>query len=244
MRAAVVTGAAGGIGRAVARKLLAEGYRVFAFDRDPITTEHPGLTAVQGDATSPDDVARLAAAVQAHGPLHVLVNAVGLACEGSFDDLTLETWRASFDLNLTSVFLTTQALLPLLRQAGGDRAIVNLSSTLARVADPQVIAYGTFKAALEHFSRTLALHLAKDGIRVVVVAPGPVSATASESRWAEDRYAKLNPLGRFATPEEVATLIAFLAGPDAGFITGSVHAVDGGDSALGAGWGFLEQLPR
>ncbi|HEV7666449.1 MAG TPA: SDR family oxidoreductase [Chloroflexota bacterium] len=242
-RISVVTGAAGGIGRATVNALLARGDRVIAFDVDPspfVQSDH--LTPLAGDATRAADVETLLHTAVALGGLHVLINLVGSPCTGRFEALTLDDWRTGFELNLTSVWLVTRKLLPLLRATAGDRVIVNLSSTLARVSDPDTIAYGAFKAALEHLSRTLAIDLAADHIRVVAVAPGPVSGTRSDQQWSEEQFGRLNPLGRFATPNEVASVIAFVSSTAASFVTGCVYAVDGGDSALGVGWGAPRRL--
>jgi 3-oxoacyl-[acyl-carrier protein] reductase len=268
-RIAIVTAAGGGIGRAVVRRLLAQNMIVVAVDRDQATldalaAEHSVALAApatkrdrrvvreqeadrsaaalhlqQGDLTDPAQVERIFRAAGELGPLHVLVNGVGSACSSALADLSLDEWRRLFDLNLTSVLLCTQAALPLLRAAEGDRVIVNLSSTLATVADPDTLAYGMFKAGLDQWTRSLALALAPDRIRVVAVAPGPVSQTGGEAAFDSPRFAQLNPLGRFATPAEVAALIGFLTTPDASFISGAILRIDGGDSALGAGWGPL-----
>jgi NAD(P)-dependent dehydrogenase (short-subunit alcohol dehydrogenase family) len=178
------------------------------------------------------------------GDLHALVNGVGSACSGGLRDLNVNDWQRKFDLNLTSVLLCSQAALPLLEQRVGDRVIVNLSSTLARVADPDTLAYGAFKAALEHMTRSMALELAPQNIRVVAVAPGPVAATGGEAAWEQERYVRLNPLCRFATADEIAGIIAFLLSPAACYITGTTISVDGGDSALGIGWGTFNRLDR
>lgn len=248
-RIAVVTAAGGGIGRAIVQRLLADGLMVVAVDRDQtalntLATAQPGsaLQIQQADLTDPADVARVFAAIGELGALHVLVNGVGSACSSRLSDLALAEWRRLFDLNLTSVLLCTQAALPLLRASQGDRVIVNLSSTLATVADPDTLAYGAFKAALDQWTRSLALELAPDRIRVVAVAPGPVAETGGEAAFESPRFAQLNPLGRFATPGEVAALTSFIAAPEASFITGTILRIDGGDSALGAGWGPLLRL--
>ena len=248
-RLAVVTAAGGGIGRATARRLLANNLTVVAVDRDAaaldaLETELQSATllTVAGDMTSPADVARVFALAAEHGPLTVLVNGVGSTCSSSLRELTLAEWQRLFDLNLTSVLLCVQAALPLLETTPGDRAIINISSALAQVADPQTLAYGAFKAGLEQLTRTLALEIAPSRIRAVAVAPGPVAATGGEAAFESAAFARLNPLGRFATVDEVAGLIAFLASPAAAYITGTIIRLDGGDSALGAGWGPLQAL--
>jgi 3-oxoacyl-[acyl-carrier protein] reductase len=239
---AVVTGASNGIGAATVRVLLDGGYHVVAFDTEPMLNTSEHLEMVQGDATREEDVERLAMHVANIGTLHVVVNVVGSVCGGRLLDLTPADWRNGFDVNLTSVFLVCRALLPILERTQGDRVIVNLSSSLARVCDPETIAYGAFKSALEHFSRTLALELAPRGVRVMVVAPGPVAGAAAEARWDEASFGHLSPLKRFATPQEVARVIGFIAAPEAAYLTGAVYAVDGGDAALGVGWGSLNEL--
>lgn len=247
-RIAVVTAAGGGIGRAIAQQLLMDGAIVVAVDRNEqalhLVTENERLHLVVGDMTKPDDVARVYRQVEQLGALHVVINGVGSTCSSSLRDLTLNDWQHSFNLNLTSAFLCTQAALPLLESTPGDRAIINISSTLATVADPSTLAYGAFKAALEQMTRSLALELAPQGIRALAIAPGPVAGTSGEAAYETDAFAKLNPMGRFATGAEIAALTAFLASPKAAYITGTVIRIDGGDGALGAGWGSLQKLLR
>lgn len=248
-RVAVVTAAGGGIGRATVRRLLAQDYVVLALDHNPAALESlaadsgtQALHCVVADLTRPDDVARSFERVSRLGRLDVLINGVGSTCSSRLHDLSINDWQRLFDLNLTSVFLATRAALPLLEATPGDRAIINLSSTLAVVADPDTLAYGALKAGLEQMTRSLALELAPKGIRVVCVAPGPVAETGGEEAFETEANARLNPLGRFATVDEVAALIAFAASPESSYLTGTTLRLDGGDSALGAGWGPLTVL--
>jgi NAD(P)-dependent dehydrogenase (short-subunit alcohol dehydrogenase family) len=250
-RIALVTAAAGGIGQATVRHLLASGLLVVAADRDAGALQtlrsacpEAALHTIVGDMTSEADVARAVALAAQLGDLAVLVNGVGSACSSSLRDLTLAEWQRLFALNLTSVFLCVRAALPLLETSSGDRVIINISSTLAQVADPQTLAYGAFKAGLEQLTRALALEVAPKRIRALALAPGPVAATGGEAAFETDAFARLNPLGRFANVDEIGALIAFLASPAAAYISGTTIRVDGGDSALGAGWGPLQALLR
>lgn len=248
---AVVTAAGSGIGKAAALRLVRDGLAVLAVDKDAdalgrLQREYYDLPlhTHTADMTDEHAVLEVFAAADRLGALQVLVNGVGSVCSGDLRTIDLNDWRNKFELNLTSVLLCSRAALPLFARSAGDRVVINISSTLARVADPDTLAYGAFKAALEHMTRAMALDLAPAGIRVVAVAPGPVAATGGESAWEAEHYAAFNPLNRFAAPDEIADVIAFLASPHARYITGTTLPVDGGDGALGVGWGSLERLQR
>lgn len=246
---AVVTAAGSGIGKATARHLVRNGFTVLAVDIDAAALarlaneqQNMPLHTHVADMTDEQAVENMFAAADQLGELHVLVNGVGSVCSGGLRTIELADWQRKFDLNLTSVLLCCRAALPRLERSNGDRVIVNISSTLARIADPDTLAYGAFKAALEHMTHAMALELAPHGIRAVAVAPGPVAATGGEAAWEGEHYAKLNPLGRFATPNEIAEVVAFVASPAARYITGTTIRVDGGDAALGLGWGSFVRL--
>ena len=246
---AIVTAAGGGIGSAVVGRFLEQGLHVAAIDNDAAALNHllalhPGaaLHPFVADMTDEDAVNTVYAQFAALQDVRVVVNGVGSVCSGGLRDMTMSQWRSGFDLNLTSVFLSTRAALPLLERSTGDRVIVNISSTLASVVDATTLAYGAFKAALDQMTRAMALDLAAQGIRVVAVAPGPVAGTTGEAQFEEAHYERFNPLGRFATTTEIAGVIAFLASHDARYMTGTVVQIDGGDAALGVGWGSLPRL--
>jgi NAD(P)-dependent dehydrogenase (short-subunit alcohol dehydrogenase family) len=225
MKAALVTGAAGGIGAAVCAVLADAGYEVIGVDR-----EHADLT----DETAVADVLagldRLALVVCAHGGSGRRFG------DGPVDACTLEGWEATLAMNLTSVFLVCRAAVPKLRANGGG-AIVTVASVLGLVGgdrDFATHAYAASKGAVIALTRSMAVTYAPDGIRCNVVAPGlvatPMSARAQDDPAIRARLAELQPLtGDFGTPADVAGAVAYLA--DAPFVTGTVLTVDGGWTA-------------
>jgi meso-butanediol dehydrogenase / (S,S)-butanediol dehydrogenase / diacetyl reductase len=225
MKAALVTGAAGGIGGAVCAALETRGYAVTGVDR-----EQADLT----DAAQVEDVfaglERFDLVVCAHGGSGRRFG------DGPVDECTLEGWETTLAMNLTSVFLVCRQALPRLRANGGG-AIVTVASVLGLVGgdrDFATHAYAASKGALIALTRSMAVTYAPDGIRCNVVAPGliatPMSARAQGDPAIRARLAELQPLtGDFGTPEDVAGAVVYLA--EAPFVTGTVLTVDGGWTA-------------
>lgn len=245
-RVALITGAASGIGRATARRFLAEGARVAAADMngDGLEAEfagHDGAVTVAGDVSDPADAARMAAAaVEAFGTIEILVNCAGIARYTNFLELPLEEWQLVQDVNSTGTFLMAQAVARhmvaerSLRQH--SRAIVNIASVEAHVVlassgHPQVH-YNASKGAVHMITRALAVELAPHGIRVNSICPGltetPLAAYALATPERRASIEKLVPLGRVAQPGEIAAAALFLASDDASYITGEALVVDGG----------------
>ncbi len=232
----VVTGSTEGIGLEVVRLLQAEGARVAGSSR---RAEGAGDLHIAADLAEPGEPQRvIATALEAFGRIDCLVNNVGWAEIHRFDELTEELWERSFQINLMSAVRATQAALPGMKERGAG-AIVNVSSTSAKRPSPAMPEYSVTKAALLSFSRLVADLHAKDGIRCNAVTPGPTATRAwlSEGGLADQQgerseiFAKVGagrPLGRMASPEEIAAVIVFLCSDQASFVTGAAWSVDGG----------------
>ena len=243
---AVVTGAARGIGLAIARKFLASGDAVALLDIDATT-----LATTTANLAAPDDVLSIVcdvsqpAEVQAaiaqvdrrFGRLDALVNNAGIAVFKPILETTIEDWARVLATNLTGPFLCTQACAPLMLRSGGG-SVVNIASISGVRASTLRVAYGTSKAALIHLTKQQAVELGNAGIRVNCVAPGPVdTAMAQQVHSADIRtsYRDAIPLNRYGTVDEIADAVAFLCSDAASFINGQMLAVDGGFDASGVG---------
>jgi NAD(P)-dependent dehydrogenase (short-subunit alcohol dehydrogenase family) len=238
---ALVTGASRGIGAATARRLAAEGHRVVLAARsaEPLAAlaaelggDHGDALAVPTDLTDPSAVDALVDATRAFAgtaPLAVLVNNAGvLPTATRAERMSLDDWQRTLMLNLTSPwYLATRAHALM----GEGSVVVNVSSSAAFYPSIGLSAYNASKAALNTVTRGLALEWARDGIRVVGVAPGLVDTELAVpiTQWMERTEQQVNPMGRLGTANEVAELIAFVAGGKATYMTGSVVALDGGE---------------
>ena len=235
MKTVLITGGSRGIGAATARRFAAAGYRVAInynrSEREALKlAEELGGTAVRADVGDPDQVQEMVDNVlDKFCQLDILVCNAGIAQQKLFGDLTNEDWKKIFTVNVEGVFYTIRAALPhmLHRKAG---RIVTVSSMWGQVGASCEVAYSAAKAALIGMTKALAKELGPSGIRVNCIAPGVIQTDMNGHLTPEDMEAlrEETPLERIGKPEEIAGVVAFLAGKDAAFITGQVLGVNGG----------------
>lgn len=234
-KVALVTGGARGIGGAIVARLTSEGARAVVADLNPPRESSDAIVFVQTDVTRGDQAAAaVQTAIDRWGRLDILVNNAGVGSLGESADLDEAVWDDVFAVNTRGVFLMCKHAIPAMRQTGGG-AIVNIASISGLLADYAMDAYNASKAAVVNYTRSLALNGARDGIRVNAVCPGLVAtdmATAAIAD-ADDRAFWFDriPLGRAARPDEMASVVAFLASDDASYMTGAIVAADGGITA-------------
>jgi NAD(P)-dependent dehydrogenase (short-subunit alcohol dehydrogenase family) len=249
-KVAIITGAGSGIGRATARRFVAEGARVVLndIDRDSLTELDGEPLLVVGDVSQEEVAARLARTAREElGRIDVLVNNVGDLFIGEITETSAEDWDRLMATNLRSMFLCCKHVLPaMLAQRGGS--IVNLTSISAFIGQeaqeggPSFFAYSVTKAGARQLATALATRYAKDGIRVNAVAPGatrtnqvrhfmPALSEAEEEAIWTNAGAVGTPMGRVAHPDEIAAAITFLASDEASYVTGTTLVADGGYTA-------------
>lgn len=247
----LVTGGGSGIGRGIAEAFSDAGARIVIADIKPElvaemrkSLDRAGVEAlvVEGDMTREADVQALAQRIESEfGGLDVLVNNVGdFVLSKRFEEFSDDEISRLYDLNLRHIFSVTRAMLPLLRKHGHGSSIVSISSIEGLRGAPTCAVYAAFKAAIGGFSRTLALELAPEGIRVNVIAPEttetaqvPVSLAIPDAN--KHHIPRWIPLGRFGQPSDCAGAALYLASPLAAWVTGTTLNVDGGALAAG-GW--------
>ena len=242
-RVALVTGASRGLGAAMALALARAGASVIGWARHAgrlrriaAAIEEQGQAALvqQVDVTDPRAVRRaVAQALRRFGRLDILVNNAGIWGGDPFPQLSLSTWSRVLATDLTSAFVVSQAVLPAMihRRYG---KILHISSTSGLIVHPHGAAYGTAKAGLMHLTRIMAVELGRYGIRVNTIAPGTfrTDMTAdvfADRAWVARRKTRI-PLGRFGEPQDLESLVVFLASRGSDFITGQTIVIDGGAS--------------
>jgi len=232
-RVCVITGAASGIGAAAAARFAAEGARVVGVD---VAGESPAELSLRADVSDEQAVIDVYARVrESFGRIDVLFNNAGISPsdDGSVLDTSLEAWQRVQDVNLRSVFVCCKHGIPHLLESGGGSVINTASFVAVMGAAVSQISYTASKGGVVSLSRELGIQLARRGVRVNALCPGPVATPllrdlfASDPEQAERRLVHL-PMGRFAEPAEVASAALFLASDDSSYVTASAFMVDGG----------------
>ncbi len=247
-KVALITGGAGAIGMATARRCSEEGAAVAIADLDGTRVERAArdlrergaeVRAFQVDVTSDASVAAMVAdVVAANGRVDILFTSAGFLASGSVTDTSLEDWQRTLAVNVTGTFLCARHVVPLM-VAGGSGSIVVMSSTAGLVAEPDIAAYCASKGAVLMLGRQMALDYARQGIRVNVICPGwidtpfndPAIARAGGPEALSPFIDTMIPLGRQGHPDEVADVVVFLASDASRLMTGSVVVADGGLTA-------------
>jgi len=221
-RTALVTGGARGIGAAIADRFVRDGWLVVVADREPAPVA-AGVRSVACDVSDETSVGALVAGIAAaEGRLDALVCNAGFGIRKPVTDLTLTEWSSVIGTNLTSTFLLVRAAADLLRWACGS--VVTIASTRAHMSEPNTEAYAASKGGLVALTHALSVSLGPD-IRVNCISPGWILTKGPVPTPEEHAF---HPAGRVGTSDDIAALVAFLTGPEAGFITGAEFVVDGG----------------
>jgi 3-oxoacyl-[acyl-carrier protein] reductase len=234
---ALVTGGSGALGAAISRRLAGDGYAVIVHaHRHPEAAGHVAekIIADGGSATvacfdvvDGSATARVLRNLLEDGPIQVLVNNAGMHDDAPMAGMTEEQWNDVIGVSLTGFFHVTQPLLlPMIGTRWGR--IVSMSSVAAAIGNRGQTNYAAAKAGLHGASKSLAIELASRGITVNVVAPGMIESTATRRAFTPEQVESMVPMKRVGTPEEVASLVAFLVSEQAGYITGQVIGINGG----------------
>ncbi|HEU0336816.1 MAG TPA: glucose 1-dehydrogenase [Gaiellaceae bacterium] len=238
-KVAIVTGAAQGIGRAIAEGLAREGARIVVADlqgAEEAASSFPGGVGLTVDVAVEDDVRRLVeGTVEQCGTVDVLVNNAGLYASLAmrpFEEIPLEEWRRVMDVNVASMFLVCRAVVPVMRGRGGGK-IVNISSGTPFRGVPFLLHYVTSKGAIVAFTRALAKELGKDGVHVNCVAPGFTMSEGVKQHpevveKLRDVSVAARTIQRDQEPEDVVGAVVYLCSPAADFVTGQTIVIDGG----------------
>ena len=236
-RAAIITGAASGIGKASAQLFASEGANVLAIDRPETSiaelhAEHSRISVLEQDVTDDDAPGHIVStAIERYGRLDILFNNAGISRRAIVGEQTEEDWNLTLSVNLTAQFRLATAAVPHLKESPTGR-IVNTASVMARMTDYGLAAYSASKAGVAGMTRALALDLGKFGITANFIEPGAIQTGMTQAAFQDDDiaavWAKKAALRRLGEPIDIARAALFLASDDAGFVSGHGLTVDGG----------------
>jgi 3-oxoacyl-[acyl-carrier protein] reductase len=237
MKNALVTGGSGGIGAAICRRLAADGCHVYIHAHrgvetaqtlaDAICAEGGSAQVLTFDVTDRAGVAAVLTPFVEHQPIEILVNNAGIHDDAVFPGMHAEQWRRVMDVTVNGFFNVTQPLImPMIRSRWGR--IINVTSIAAITGNRGQVNYSAAKGALNSATKSLALEVASRGITVNAVAPGIIDTPMSAATFDAETIARLVPMKRAGTPDEVADLIGFLASTQAAYITGQIISINGG----------------
>lgn len=246
-KTAVVTGAARGIGRAIAERLAAEGAYTLCADIDAdelervtaaIQASGGGAEAHYCDVSDPDEVERLMAGAEAHGGPHALVSNAAVQYERTIEDTPPEDWDRVLGVNLKGVYLCARAAIPRMRRLGGG-SIVNMASVNGFWVEPQLAAYSAAKGGVINLTRAIALDFGREGIRCNCICPGYIDTgmaqryfeVQADPRAARVKAGRMHALRRMGRADEIAAMALFLCSEESSFCTAQPFIVDGGLSA-------------
>ncbi|MEB8389211.1 SDR family NAD(P)-dependent oxidoreductase [Rhodobacteraceae bacterium KMM 6894] len=250
-KTALVTGARGGIGRAICARFEREGARVYAADlteQGSLSGDAPGDFIKLDVTQEADAIASMQRVRDEVGQLDILVNAAGIEIEKTIEDTTLEEWNRSFAVNVTGTFLTSKHALPLLRAATSDgttASLINFGSYDGFIADPGLAAYCATKGAVHALTRAMACDHGPEGIRVNAICPGYIDTPMLQSFFTGDgsggdgksiddlqqAVRDVHPMRSYGTPDDIANLVTWLASDEARYASGQLWILDGGLSA-------------
>ena len=235
-KVALVTGGRGGIGRAICARFAGEGAAVFAADLAEGEGDlPPGVSFIELDVTQEAQASVVMSEIgYAHGRLDILVNAAAIEIEKTIEATSLDEWNRIFAINVTGTFLVSKHALPLLREAGGG-SIINFGSYDGFIADPNLAAYCATKGAVHALTRAMACDHGPENIRVNAICPGFIDTpmlqsffgSAGDIESLKGAVRDVHPLGRYGTPEDVASLVAWLASDEARYASGQLWVLDG-----------------
>lgn len=237
LKRALVTGGSGALGAEICKKLAQDGFEVFIHANNALDaasalqasiTEKGGTArALQFDVTDPEATRNVLEPLAEEKAFQVIVNCAGIHDDAVFAGMNLSQWNRVIDVSLNGFFNVTQPLmLPMLRTRYGR--IINISSVAAIAGNRGQVNYAAAKAALHGATKALAQEVASRGVTVNVVAPGIIESPMTQGIFDADMVNRLVPMKRLGTAQEVAALVSFLAGKDAGYITGQIISINGG----------------